>query len=201
MCPGGEIIAATSNEGQLCTNGMSRFLRNSPYANAGLIVNQKITHFHSALDAFDAINEIECRTFSAGGSNYSCPAQNAIAFVRGEEGLHTTETSYRFGVTPARMDQLLPQDTVNALREALKYFEKLIPGFMHSGILIGVETRISSPVRFERNPKTFSSSLPGLYLAGEGAGYASGIISAALDGLRLAETILTGKPATRKARS
>lgn len=201
MCPGGEIIAATSDEGQLCTNGMSRFLRNSPYANAGLIVNQKITCFHSVLDAFNFIDEIERQVFRIGGSNYACPAQSAIAFVRGEEGLHTTATSYRLGVTPARINQLLPRNTVDALCEALKYFEKLIPGFMKSGVLLGAETRISSPVRFERNPETLSSSLPGLYLAGEGAGYASGIISAALDGLRLAETILTGKPATRKARS
>jgi len=199
MCPGGEIIAATSDKGQICTNGMSRFLRNGLYANAGLIVNQKITRFNSALDAFDSINEIERRAFGAGGGNYSCPAQSAIAFVRGEEGLHTTETSYRLGITPARIDQLLHQNTVNALREALKYFEKLIPGFMRSGVLLGVETRVSSPVRFERNPETLSSFLPGLYLAGEGAGYASGIISAALDGLRLTETILTGKTAKRKA--
>jgi uncharacterized FAD-dependent dehydrogenase len=201
MCPGGEIIAATSHEGQLCTNGMSRFLRNGDYANAGLIVNQTITRFPSALNALEFINELEQHAFSAGGSNYSCPAQSAVSFVRGEEGLHTTETSYRLGITSARIDQLLPRDTVNALREALKYFENLIPGFMKSGVLLGVETRISSPVRFERNPETLSSSLSGLYLAGEGAGYAGGITSAALDGLRIVETILTGKTAKRKVSS
>jgi uncharacterized FAD-dependent dehydrogenase len=198
VCPGGEIVAATSDEGQFCTNGMSRFLRNGFYANAGLIVNQDITRFHSALDALDVINEIERRAFSAGGNNYSCPAQSAISFVRGEQGLHTTETSYRLGITSGRLDQLLPRSTVKALCEALKYFEKLTPGFMQSGVLLGVETRVSSPVRFERHPETLSSSLPGLYLAGEGAGYAGGITSSALDGLRIVETILTGKPATRK---
>jgi uncharacterized FAD-dependent dehydrogenase len=199
MCPGGEIIAATSDPGHLCTNGMSRFRRNGSYANAGLIVNQDITRFQTALDAFDFLSDLERQAFSAGGDNYSCPAQSATAFVRGEEGLQTTATSYRLGITPARLDQLLPQETVKALREALQYFEKIIPGFMRSGVLIGVETRVSSPVRFERHPETLSSSLPGLYLAGEGAGYAGGIVSAALDGLRIAETILTGKPAKRKS--
>jgi uncharacterized FAD-dependent dehydrogenase len=201
MCPGGEIIAATSDAGHLCTNGMSRFLRNGAYANAGLIVNQNIVRFQTALDAVDFISEIERRAFNAGGSDYSCPAQSAVSFVRGEKGLHTVATSYRLGMTPARLDQLLPRDTVNALCEALKYFEKIIPGFMRSGVLLGVETRVSSPIRFERNPNTLSSSLPGLYLAGEGAGYASGIVSAALDGLRIVETILTGKPSKRKAGS
>ncbi len=201
MCPGGEIIPATSDEGQLCTNGMSRFLRAGVYANAGLIVNQKIARFNSALEAFDFITEIERRAFSAGGNNYDCPAQSATSFVRSEEGLHTTETSYQFGIIPARLDQLFPKDTVNALCEALKYFERCIPGFMQSGMLLGAETRISSPVRFERHSETLSSSLPGLYLAGEGAGYASGIVSSALDGLRIVETILTGKTAKRKISS
>jgi uncharacterized FAD-dependent dehydrogenase len=201
MCPGGEIIAATSDEGQLCTNGMSRFRRDSQYANAGLIVNQDVSRFASVLDALDFIEIIERHAFNAGGNDYRCPAQSALAFVRGESRLHTTDTSYQFGLSPARLDQLLPGNTVKVLCKALRYFETLIPGFLRSGVLIGVETRVSSPVRFERNPETFSSSLPGLYLAGEGAGYASGITSAALDGLRIVETILTGQPATRKASS
>lgn len=203
MCPGGEIIAATSDEGQLCTNGMSRFLRNGSYANAGLIVNQPASNFSSVSKAFNFIKDIEEHTFVAGAGQdithpYRSPAQSALAFVRGESGLHQQETSYRFGIISARLDQILPSKTVTALREALKYFEQVIPGFMRSGILIGVETRVSSPVRFERNLETFASSLAGLYLAGEGAGYAGGITSSALDGLRLAETILTGKPAKRK---
>lgn len=204
MCPGGEIIPATSDEGQICTNGMSRFRRNSPYANAGLIVNQRAINFNSVFDAFNFLETIERQAFIAGAGSetvypYRCPAQSAISFVRGEARLQTQDTSYRLGVTPARIDQLLPRETVTALRASLKYFEKLIPGFMRSGILMGVETRVSSPVRFERNPETLGSSLPGLYLAGEGAGYAGGITSSALDGLRIAETILTGKVATRKA--
>lgn len=203
MCPGGEIIPAASDPGQLCTNGMSPFLRNGNYANAGLIVNQPAAQFSSAAQAFEMLATLERQAFALGAGTdqefaYRCPAQSAQAFVRGEAGLASQKSSYRLGITAARLDQLLPTATVHALREALQYFEKLIAGFLREGVLIGVETRVSSPVRFERNPETLSSSLPGLYLAGEGAGYAGGITSAALDGLRLAETILTGIPATRK---
>jgi len=198
MCPGGEIIAATSDEEQLCTNGMSPFRRDGSYANAGLIVNQDIGRFASVLDAFEFLQRIEQQAFAAGGGTYACPAQSAAAFARGEAGLHTTDSSYRLDLAPARLDHLLPRDTVRALQAALHAFDRRIPGFMQSGVLLGVESRVSSPVRFERNPETLESSLPGLYLAGEGAGYASGITSAALDGLRLAETMLTGQPAKRK---
>lgn len=200
MCPGGEVIPAISDDGQLCTNGMSRFRRNGKFANAALIVNQAHTNFQTAADAFELISLIERQAFLAGqpAGNYACPAQSAQAFARGERGLPNVKTSYRPGVTPGRLDQLLPKDTVKALQAALVAFEKIIPGFMRSGVLIGVETRVSSPVRFERDPETLDSSLPGLYLAGEGAGSAGGITSAALDGLRIAETILTGKPAQRR---
>ncbi len=202
MCPGGEIIAATSDDGQLCTNGMSRFRRSSEFSNAGLIVNQAASDFESAAAAFAFLEELERRAFVAGAGDasdraYRCPAQNAAAFVRGEAGLQAKQTSYHFGLAPARLDQLLPKRTAAALQYALPYFEKLIRGFLSSGTLIGVETRVSSPVRFERHPETLESSLSGLYLAGEGAGCAGGITSAALDGLRIAETILTGKPPLR----
>lgn len=198
MCPGGEIIPATSDPGQLCTNGMSRFRRNGLFANAGLIVNQDITGFPSPLHAFDFLSALEREAFATGGGDYTAPAQSALAFVRGEDGVPTAHTSYPFGLTAARLDRLLPAATVNALRVALRHFEQVLPGFMREGLLIGVETRVSSPVRFERQPETLASSLPGLYLAGEGAGYAGGITSSALDGLRIAETILTGAPARRK---
>ena len=203
MCPGGEIIASTSDEGQLCTNGMSPFLRDGHYANAGLIVNQSASNFSTVSEVFETIAELERQAFLAGASRdksepYCCPAQSASAFVRGESGLQHSESSYRLGIRPGRIDSLLPAPTVAALREGLRYFERIIPGFLHSGTLIGIETRVSNPVRFERSPETLSSSLPGLYLAGEGAGYAGGISSSALDGLRIAETILTGKAAKRK---
>jgi uncharacterized FAD-dependent dehydrogenase len=198
MCPGGEIIAATSDRGQLSTNGMSRFARASPYANAGLIVNQEVDRDGSGLAGFELINDLERKAFAAGGSDYSCPAQSALAFVRGEAGNPVKNSSYKLGVRPGRIDTMLPPSTAKAIRQALIHFEKIIPGFLKEGSIVGVETRVSSPVRFERNPENLSSSMPGLYLAGEGAGYAGGIVSAGLDGLRLAETILTGKPALRE---
>jgi hypothetical protein len=198
MCPGGEIIAATSDPGQLSTNGMSRFARASPFANAGLIVNQEVDRAGSGLAGFAVINEMERQAFAAGGGDYSCPAQTARSFLRGEAGPPVHGSSYRLGVRPGRIDSILPERTVAAIRQALMHFDRLIPGFLAHGTMVGVETRISSPVRFERDPATLASSLPGLYLAGEGAGYAGGIVSAGLDGLRLAETILTGHPALRE---
>ncbi len=198
MCPGGEFIAATSDAGQLSTNGMSRFARASPFANAGLIVNQEVDYQGDGLAGFALIEQLEKACFAAGGGDYTCPAQSAAAFLRGEAGAAPGASSYRLGVRPGRLDRILPAKTVTALGEALKFFERVIPGFLTHGTLVGVEARISSPVRFERDPATLASSLPGLYLAGEGAGYAGGIVSAGLDGLRLAETILTGRPALRE---
>jgi uncharacterized FAD-dependent dehydrogenase len=198
MCPGGEIIAATSDPGQLSTNGMSRYARASGFANAGLIVNQPDDHRDDPLSGFDTIDRLERACFEAGGSDYACPAQSAAAFARGEAGAVPTHTSYRFGLRPGRLDRILPPATVRSITAALNYFERLIPGFMRHGTLVGVEARVSSPLRFERNPDTLESSLSGLWLAGEGAGYAGGIVSAGLDGLRIAETIITGIPARRE---
>ncbi len=198
MCPGGEIIAATSDPGHLSTNGMSRYARASGFANAGLIVNQPDDHRDDPLSGFDVVDRLERACYAAGGSDLSCPAQSAAAFVRGEAGVAPQATSYRFGLRPGRLDRILPAATVTAISAALRYFERVIPGFLQHGTLVGVEARISSPVRFERNPDTLESSIPGLWLAGEGAGYAGGIVSAGLDGLRIAETILTGIPAKRE---
>jgi uncharacterized FAD-dependent dehydrogenase len=197
MCPGGEILAATSDPGLLSTNGMSSHRRASPFANAGLICNQPVDKANP-LVAFDLLDELERRAFNSGGGDYGCPAQSAAAFVRGEAGPRVSATSYRLGLVPGRLDHLLPPTTVRSLSAALRFFDKKIPGFLRHGNLIGVEARVSSPVRFERNPDTLASSLPGLYLGGEGAGYAGGIVSAGLDGLRLAETILTGVAAKRQ---
>lgn len=202
MCPGGEIIAATSDCGQLSTNGMSRHGRDSGWANAGLIVNQAVDRRldpRAAAEAgFALIDRLEREAFAAGGGTYACPAQRTQAFLRGEAGKPVRESSYQLGVVPGRIDQLLPAPTVAALRSALRFYDKQVPGFARDGHLIGVETRVSSPLRFERNPQTLESTLPGLYLAGEGAGYAGGIVSAGLDGLRLAETMLTGVAARRE---
>ena len=198
MCPGGEIIAATSERGRLSTNGMSRFARASPFANAGLICNQPLDRAGDALDGFRRIDALERACFDAGGGDYTCPAQRVVDFLRGQPSPSLGATSYRLGVRPGRLDRILPADTVRGIAEAVRFFERIVPGFAGSGTLVGVEARVSSPVRFVRDPDTLQSSLPGLYLAGEGAGYAGGIVSAGLDGLRLAETILTGIPARRE---
>ena len=160
MCPGGEIIAATSDAGQLSTNGMSRFSRSSPFANAGLICNQAVKRDGNGLDGFDRINAIEKRAFEAGGKNYSCPAQTATDFMRGQDSKQLTSSSYKLGIIPGRIDQILPPETVRSLHAALRFFDKKVPGFIKHGTLVGVETRVSSPVRFERNPETLASSLP-----------------------------------------
>jgi len=198
MCPGGEILCATSEPKQLSTNGMSRFARASGFANAGLIVNQPVDYDSDGLAGFALVDAMEHAAFAAGGGDYTCPAQRSTAFMRGETGPKVERSSYALGVRPGRIDQLLPPATVQALRAALVHFERVVPGFMTKGSLVGIETRVSSPVRFDRDEATLASSLPGLYLAGEGAGYAGGIVSAGLDGLRLAETILTGLPAKRE---
>ena len=192
MCPGGIIAPMVAEEGQLSTNGMSRYARKSGFANSALIVNQKAADFTCIDEMFDFITAIEKNIFSAGGGDYSFPAQKAYSFIRKEIGdLKECNSSCELGIIPARLDEILPSKTFNALTEALKYFEKVMPGFMKSGVLIGAETRISSPVRFIRNMDSYQSSVDNLYIIGEGAGYASGIISAALDGLRVAEKYLS----------
>lgn len=190
MCPGGEIIPAVNKTGRLSTNGMSPYGRDGRFANSAIIVNQEPSSFSSPEEAFTLIDNIEKLAFDIGGSDFSAPAQDAYSFVRREDGLSGSESSYKFGTVSARIDSILPKRTVNALRDALIHFEKVAPGFMNSGKLIGVETHVSSPVRFFRDPETFQSSMSGLYFAGEGAGYAGGIMSSAVDGLNIAEKIL-----------
>lgn len=194
MCPGGEIVAATSHESQLSTNGMSKYMRNEEFANAALIVSQDANNFKDASEAFNFIEKIERKAFKAGGGDYTAPSQSALGFVNKERHMHRFESSYKFGLKEARIDYLFPKRTVRAITEALKYFERIAPGFIGCGMFVGAETRITSPVRFIRNKETQSSSLENLYITGEGAGNASGIISAALDGIKIAETIITGKP-------
>ncbi len=192
MCPGGVIVPMVTEEGQLSTNGMSRYARKSGFANSAIIVNQKAPTFSDINEVFNFVENIEKKVFNFGGGNYSFPAQKAYPFIRKETGsLDNQETSCNLGIVPARLDEILPAKTFTAIAEALKYFEKVMPGFMKSGVLIGAETKISSPIRFIRNMDTFQSSVDNLYIIGEGAGYAGGIISAALDGLRAAEKYLS----------
>ncbi len=190
MCPGGEIVPSTAHENRLSTNGMSPYQRDGEFANSCLIVNFQPEEFSNAAAVFEFIDRLEQKTFESGGNNYTAPAQDAAAFLRGENKLSIKQTSYRLGLLPARIDQLLPDKASKAIREALIQFDRQCPGFVRQGKLVGLETHVSSPVRFVRSEETLESSLPGLYITGEGAGYAGGIISAAVDGLRTAEKYL-----------
>ena len=193
MCPGGEIVFSSATERRLSTNGMSRFSRNGNFANSCLIVNQSPELFQSPTQAYRFLDELEQQAFELGGGDYTAPAQDAEAFVNQAAKLSKLESSYCFGLKSARIDQLLPNNTFEAISTALKYFDRTFKGFMKEGKIVGIETCISSPVRFIRNPETLASSLSRLYIAGEGAGYAGGIVSAAADGIKIAEKILNRK--------
>ena len=189
MCPGGEVIPATAEQDHLRTNGMSCYARDGEFANSALVTSFAPGMFATPSEAFDFLSAIEKKIFLAGGKDYTFPVQTARDFLRstGSNTASKWKTSCRLGITPERLDKLLPEQLVQALRFALPRFDKRLPGFIDDGLLIGAETSVSSPVRFLRDENTLSSTLPGLWIAGEGAGCAGGITSAAVDGIRLAE--------------
>ena len=190
MCPGGEIVFASATCGRLSTNGMSNYRRDGRYANSCLIVTSEADRFTSAADAFAYLADLEGRAFEAGGGDCTFPAQDAAAFLQGTVRLKSPDSSTAFGLRPAAVDRLLPDWVTRSLRGGLRHFDRLMPGFVDGGKLIGIESFVSSPVRFRRDPETLASSVSGLYIAGEGAGMAGGIISAAVDGLKCAEALL-----------
>ncbi len=190
MCPGGEIVPSTALENHLSTNGMSRYHRDQEFANSCLIATFHAEELAASNKIFEFIGDLERRAFCLGGGDYTAPAQDAEAFLRGEAALKNNKGSYRFGMTPARLDELLPEPAVTAMQTALLQFDRQFHGFIKHGRLVGIETHISSPVRFIRNTESLESSLSGLYITGEGAGYAGGIMSAAVDGKRAADSWL-----------
>lgn len=193
MCPGGQIVASVSQPGLLCTNGMSNSRHSSPFANAALVTTLGPREYGPGV--FDGValqEQIEAAAFAAGGSDYTAPAQRAPDFVDGRSSRDLPRVSYRFGTRPARIDQLVPPRVHAALLRALARFERQIPGFAGpQAILVGVETRSSAPVRMPRDPETLRArGFANLYPCGEGAGYAGGIMSAAIDGARAAQALL-----------
>jgi uncharacterized protein len=190
MCPGGSIIPGMADSGRLSTNGMSNFARDSKFANAAIIVSHSAELYNSPTAAYQFLDSIEQQSFKLGGSDYSAPAQSADGFVRAAKSLTTKESSYNLGLAPAALHELLPQTTAAAIRTALRHFDRKMPGYIKHGTLIGIETHVSSPVRFNRDPESLASSLKQLYIAGEGGGCAGGIMSAAADGLKIAEKII-----------
>ncbi len=192
MCPGGVVVAGTSEPGGVVINGMSRYLRNSPYANSALVVTVGAGDFagDSPLAGVEFQRLYERKAFDAGGGDYRAPAQNLMDFLDGKESLAVSST-YRPGVRKTDLSLVLPAFATAALRDGIRCFDRKMRGFMTAeATLIGVETRTSAPVRIVRGENLQSVSLAGLYPTGEGAGYAGGIMSAALDGIRVADAIV-----------
>lgn len=190
MCPGGEVVMASAWENRVVSNGMSLHARDGAFANAALITTLDPSCFGSAEAAFEQLDRLERAAFELGGGDYTFPAQDAAGFLSGRSLLRNRAGSAAVGLRAARLDELLPPPVRDGIGAALQFFDRQCPGFIRHGKLIGVETCVSSPVRFRRDPETLVSSIPGLYLGGEGAGCAGGIMSAAADGLKIAHSLL-----------
>jgi uncharacterized FAD-dependent dehydrogenase len=195
MCPGGTVVAATSEAERVVTNGMSQYSRNERNANAGIVVGiDPAKDFPSGPLAGIALQErLESLAFALGGSDYSAPAQLVGDFIAGRPSisLGEVEPSYKPGIKLTDLAPLLPDDAIEAMREALPVFGRQIRGFdREDAVLTGIESRTSSPLRITRDATTLQSlNLQGLYPGGEGAGYAGGILSAGVDGIKLAEAV------------
>ena len=222
MCPGGTVVAATSEPGRVVTNGMSQYSRNERNANSGLVVGIDPSDYptdpaafevelgqevgnavrHDTRDAPGGFHplaglvlqrQLEAHAYTLGGSNYEAPAQLVGDFIadRASTALGSVAPSYKPGVKMVSLNSALPMYAIDAMREALPVFGRKIKGYdMHDAVLTGVETRTSSPLRIDRDSSTLQSpTLAGLYPAGEGAGYAGGILSAGVDGIKVGEAV------------
>jgi uncharacterized FAD-dependent dehydrogenase len=194
MCPGGTVVAATSEPGRVVTNGMSQYSRNERNANAGIVVGVTPADFpgEGPLAGIELQRKLEARAFELGGGDYEAPGQLVGDFLEGKPSttLGVVEPSYTPGVHLTDLASALPDYAIAAIREALPAFDKQIQGFaMKDAVLTGVETRTSSPVRITRGDDYQSLNVRGLFPAGEGAGYAGGILSAGVDGIRVAEAV------------
>lgn len=195
MCPGGTVIASSSEPGTIVTNGMSVYARNGENANSAVLVNVTPNDFkgESPLEGMYFQKDLEQKAFKLGGSNYNAPIQRFEDFENNVKSTHIGEIkpTYKPGVTLSNLNEILPDFISKTLIEGIKYFDKSIKGFAHpDAILTGVETRSSSPVQITRNENK-QSNIKGLYPCGEGAGYAGGIMSAAVDGIKCAIAVLT----------
>ncbi len=193
MCPGGTVVAATSEPGRVVTNGMSQYSRNERNANAGIVVGITPSDYPGGPLAGMAFQRaLESHAYTLGGSNYEAPGQLVGDFVSNKPStaLGSVEPSYKPGVLLGDLSSALPSYAIAAMREAIPVFGKKIRGFdMHDAVLTGVETRTSSPVKITRGEDFQSLNVKGLYPAGEGASYAGGILSAGVDGIEVAEAV------------
>ncbi len=191
MCPGGVVVGGASEVGGVVTNGMSGQLRNSPYANSALVVNVREEDFDGPgpLAGVRLQRRWEQRAFESGGGGYLAPAQNLLDFLR-LPGKRAVKASYRPGICETELDSVLPSFIIETLREGIADFGRKLRGFVTAeATLIGIESRTSSPVRVLRDSSFESIGVKGLYPAGEGAGYAGGIMSSAVDGIKIADSI------------
>jgi hypothetical protein len=194
MCPGGTIVASTNTPGLLCTNGMSNSRHSSPWANAALVTTFGPEEYGpGSFAGVDFQETLERRFFEAGGGDYTAPAQQVDDFLAGRRTANPRHSSYTFGTCPGRVDALLPPMARDAIARLLLKYERQIPGFSSAaGLLVGLESRSSGPIRLPRDRDTsVADGFDNLYPIGEGAGYAGGIMSAAIDGARAALRYLT----------
>ena len=193
MCPGGTVVAAASEPQRVVTNGMSQYSRNERNANAGIVVGITPDDYPGGpLAGIEFQRQLESKAFELGGGTYEAPGQLVGDFLAGKPSTEfgSVLPSYKPGVHLTDLAQALPAYAIEAIREALPAFEKQIKGFsMKDAVLTGVETRTSSPLRITRGPNYQSLNVKGLYPAGEGAGYAGGILSAGVDGIKVAEAV------------
>ncbi|HYD96656.1 MAG TPA: FAD-dependent oxidoreductase, partial [Noviherbaspirillum sp.] len=193
MCPGGTVVAATSEPERVVTNGMSQYSRNERNANSGIVVGITPDDYPDhPLAGIDLQRQLESNAYLLGGSNYNAPGQLVGDFIAGRpsQAFGSVLPSYKPGVHLTDLAPSLPGYAIEAIREALPAFERQIRGYaMHDAVLTGVETRTSSPVRIKRLDNFQSVNTRGLFPAGEGAGYAGGILSAGVDGIKVAEAV------------
>ena len=185
------MVGGASEAGGVVTNGMSGQLRNSPFANSALVVNVREEDFEGVgpLAGIRLQRRWERRAFELGGGGFLAPAQNLLGFLR-LPGKGAAKTSYRPGICETELDSVLPLFIIDTLREGIVDFGRKLRGFITAeATLIGIESRTSSPVRILRDSCFESIGVKGLYPAGEGAGYAGGIMSSAIDGIKIADSI------------
>lgn len=196
MCPGGIIVPSATETGQVVVNGMSNSRRNSPYANSGIVVQidpSDLGHLseYGPFAGLELQRQVEDACWRAAGMKQSAPAQRITDFTSGVVSASLPDCSYFPGIVPAPLHEILPPFVAGRLQEAFLQFDKMMKGYHTSeAVILGTESRTSSPVRIPRNPDTFEHvNLPGLYPCGEGAGYSGGIVSSAMDGVNCAHAV------------
>jgi uncharacterized FAD-dependent dehydrogenase len=196
MCPGGFIVPSATSQEEVVVNGMSPSRRNSPYANSGIVVEirpedlKKYSRFEE-LAGMEFQKEFERMAWKQGGRTQKAPAQRLVDYVNGSKSSKLPEVSYFPGVASSPIHEWIPELIGNRLKEGFMLFNSLMRGFItDQAVILGVESRTSSPVRIPRNPDTFEHiAISGLYPCGEGSGYSGGIVSSAVDGMKAAEAI------------